>query len=263
MGKSQRIRLSDVRAVHALVEECLELWADPVEWRHHLTDGITRIAQITLSSCEHRRLSPRDPQGLVVGRASRGWPDERTRREFHDALDGEPGSYGMPNFEIAVQHLIEKGKIVVWRGDVVDARDWHKSMFFQGVFEPAGVADGMVLLRWDPRPGHFMHISANRFRGDRKFQPRDRRILNYIHDEIMPLVGTRLALEGQRSMVGLTPRRREALDWLLAGLSEKEIATRMGISQATAHQYVGELYEHFDVNSRAELMAYFVHRRPG
>lgn len=262
MGKSQRLRLGDVRAVHALVHECLELWADPDEWRSHLVDSITRIAKMTLSSCEHRRLSPRDPQGEIVGRSSHGWPDARTRAVFHDGLDGEPGSHGMPNFEIAIQQLIDKGKTIVWRGDVVDERGWRDSMFFQGVFEPAGVADGMVSMRWDPRPGHFMFMSLNRFRDDRPFVPRDRRVLSYIHDEIMPLIGTRLALEGQRSMAGLTRRRREALHWLLSGLSEKAIAQRMEISPATAHQYVGELYEHFDVNSRAELMAYFVQRRP-
>jgi len=56
----------------------------------------------------------------------------------------------------------------------------------------------------------------------------------------------------------LTPRRREALHWLLEGLTERAVADRMFVSPATVHQYVGEIYRHFDVSSRAELLALFL-----
>jgi DNA-binding CsgD family transcriptional regulator len=49
---------------------------------------------------------------------------------------------------------------------------------------------------------------------------------------------------------------------LLAGDSEKQIAWRLGISGPTVHEYIGTLYRHFDVSGRAELMAYFLRRRP-
>ena len=261
MGKSQRIRLRDIREIDRLVHECLEFWADPDEWRMHLVRGVTQLTNVQLSSCEHRALSPRDPQGKVVGRASYGWPDERTRNSFLEALDGEPGSDGMPNFEIGVQWLVENNAATMWRGDVVDEPEWHQSRFYQCFFEPAGFIDGMVSIRWDPRPGHFMMVSLNRLRRDPPFQARQRKLLRLAHHAIMPFVGKRLAIEGQKSVKRLTPRRREALQWLLDGLTESELAERMGISPATAHQYVGELYGHFGVNSRAQLMAYFIHRR--
>lgn len=262
MGKSQRIRLREVRAIDQLVFECLELWADPQEWRHHLVRGIYRIAQSGLSGCDHRALRPDKPQGLPVGSASFGWNNDHTRNSFHQAMEGEPGAVGMPNFERVIKQLFEKGRATAWRGDVVDEPEFRRSDFFQGVFEPHGVADGIVSMRWDPRPGHFMFISVNRFHDDPPFQPRQRTLLRLVHDAIMPYVGKRLALEGQASMHGLTPRRREALQWLLDGISERELAQRMGISHATAHQYVGDLYRHFNVNTRAELMAYFIHRHP-
>ena len=58
----------------------------------------------------------------------------------------------------------------------------------------------------------------------------------------------------------LPPRAREVLDLLLQGLSEKEIAARLGLRPSTVHDHVKRLYAHFGVGSRAELMAYFLRR---
>ena len=56
----------------------------------------------------------------------------------------------------------------------------------------------------------------------------------------------------------LSPRQRETLDLLLAGNAEKQIATRLSISQHTVHVYVKSLYKRFGVNSRPELLAKWV-----
>ena len=53
-------------------------------------------------------------------------------------------------------------------------------------------------------------------------------------------------------------RLRRTLGHLLRGESEKEIARTLGLSQHTVHEYVGQLYRHFNVRSRAELMALWV-----
>jgi len=262
MAKSPRIRLRDIREIDLLVHECLELWADPAEWRQHLVRGIVRITRATVSGCDHRALTQQNPHGESRGAASYGFPDEATQQSFHRALESEPEVGGMPNFERVVHQLITTGAATTWRGEVVEDDEFHRSLFYQCIFEPHRMMDGIVSMRWDPRPNHFMFISVNRMRNDPPFIPRQRTLLRLIHDAVMPFVGKRLALEGQASMHGLTPRRREAVEWLLDGLSERDIAQRMNISPTTAHQYVGELYRHFGVNTRAELMAYFVHRRP-
>jgi DNA-binding CsgD family transcriptional regulator len=57
---------------------------------------------------------------------------------------------------------------------------------------------------------------------------------------------------------GLTPRVRQTLQHLLNGDSEKEIAIKLGLSRHTVHVYVKQLYRHFDVCSRGELLARFV-----
>jgi len=53
----------------------------------------------------------------------------------------------------------------------------------------------------------------------------------------------------------LSPRLRETGAALMTGASEKQIASRLGLSPHTTHHYVKTLYRHFGVSSRAEFMA--------
>jgi hypothetical protein len=52
------------------------------------------------------------------------------------------------------------------------------------------------------------------------------------------------------------------LERILAGDAEKQAARELGLRPTTVHEYIGELYRRFHVESRGELMAYFVSRRP-
>lgn len=56
----------------------------------------------------------------------------------------------------------------------------------------------------------------------------------------------------------LPPRLRRTLQALLDGDSEKEAAKRMGLSPHTVHEYVRDLYRHFGVRSRAELLSRWI-----
>jgi DNA-binding NarL/FixJ family response regulator len=57
------------------------------------------------------------------------------------------------------------------------------------------------------------------------------------------------------------PRRlRQTLGCLVEGDTERQVAARLGVSHATAHQYVTALYRRFGVNSRAQLLAHVMKR---
>ena len=56
----------------------------------------------------------------------------------------------------------------------------------------------------------------------------------------------------------LVPRLEETRDGLLQGLSEKQIALKLGLSEHTVHHYVEDLYRRFGVSSRGEFMARFL-----
>lgn len=56
----------------------------------------------------------------------------------------------------------------------------------------------------------------------------------------------------------LAPRASEVLNLLRQGMSEKEVAAHIGLSRATVHGYVVQIYRIYQVNSRAELLAKFI-----
>jgi DNA-binding CsgD family transcriptional regulator len=59
----------------------------------------------------------------------------------------------------------------------------------------------------------------------------------------------------------LSPRMRQTLARLVAGDSETEAATRLGVSPHTVHVYVKSLYRRLGVSSRGELFAVVAGRR--
>lgn len=55
----------------------------------------------------------------------------------------------------------------------------------------------------------------------------------------------------------LPPRQRTVLNLLIRGLSRKEIASSLEISEHTTNDHVKGVYRHFRVNSQAQLMSRF------
>lgn len=51
----------------------------------------------------------------------------------------------------------------------------------------------------------------------------------------------------------LTPREKEIVDVLILGYSNKQIASRFGISPQTVKNHLARLFEKFGVSSRLEL----------
>jgi DNA-binding CsgD family transcriptional regulator len=105
-------------------------------------------------------------------------------------------------------------------------------------------------------------ICIDRPHGANPFSTREISLLKLLHDEIAPLVGVRLTTEEHLSRDGLSKRLRETLSLLLEGYSEKQVASELKLASRTVHDYVAMLYQHFQVSSRAELLAYFIRRRP-
>jgi DNA-binding NarL/FixJ family response regulator len=68
---------------------------------------------------------------------------------------------------------------------------------------------------------------------------------------------TELAAIGQARDVATPPlprRLEQVMAGLKRGLSEKEVASELGISKHTVHDYVKELHRRFGVTSRFELI---------
>lgn len=57
---------------------------------------------------------------------------------------------------------------------------------------------------------------------------------------------------------GLSPAQQRVLECALKGYSEKQIAATLGLSVHTVHNHMKQIYQHFKVHSRSELLAMFV-----
>ena len=76
-----------------------------------------------------------------------------------------------------------------------------------------------------------------------------------------PAVGERPPARLAGLLATLTPREREVLDQLAGGLSNKEIARRLGCSDATVKVHVKAILQKLDLPSRAQVIA-LIHARP-
>ena len=69
------------------------------------------------------------------------------------------------------------------------------------------------------------------------------------------------AVDGPPMFASVALRYRRVLERLLTGQSEKEVASCLGLSRHTVHEYVKRIYKQLGVSSRAELMALWVRDR--
>jgi DNA-binding CsgD family transcriptional regulator len=120
---------------------------------------------------------------------------------------------------------------------------------------PGRIDDCVYSLHRLPVKSWVAGLGVHRDWGDRaQFTRRDREVLDLLNTHLS-WMWTSDANHNLPQADGLSPRLRQTLRLLLTGRSEKEIAGAMGLNRGTVHKYVTALYRHFDVGSRAQLLA--------
>jgi DNA-binding CsgD family transcriptional regulator len=264
MGTSNRLREQDVTGVFQLVHECGELWADADAWQAHLLGGARRLTGTAVAHYTEARLWPKRRFVEVVDEVHCGWRDDAARAHRERLLKEHPDRAAfMPRlYRLAVACLRAPDVVTVLRPEIRPDSAWYRSPMFNGYHRPACI-DGFVMsFALNRRTGKVIFLEVCQDLADPAPTKRAKAILSLLSRQVTPLIGTAWVAGGQRGIRGLSPRLRQTLDAILDGASEKEIALRLGLRSPTVHEYVGALREHFDVSSRAELMAYFVQRKP-
>ena len=264
------VTLDDISAVIRLVRETCDRWDDPAAWREHLLHGACRllggnvammVADAASPQLEHGFVRP-TPVALVgVPAPMRALATDalgRLRRRTY----GQASRDVLPGLTTLAEHMDRQGWATAARAELSDDASYHAAPYYRDFLRHLDCDDYVVSIRVVDVPRRPEAISVDRPHGAARFGPREVALLKLLHDEIAPLVGVRLATEDHLCRNGLSKRINETLSLLLEGKSEKEAANRLGLSARTVHDYVTTLYEHFRVNSRAELLAYFVGRRP-
>jgi len=265
MGTSMRVRASDIADIHQLLGECRELWADADAWQHHLVRGACRLTGVAVGAYTESSLSRDRSSTEIYDEVDTGWRDAAARSHRVRLLVEHPDrvAYLQRCYRLAGLALDSpEGEATVVRAEMRDDTDWYRSGIYNEYYRPAYV-DGFVLsFAVNRHTGNLIALHVCQDIADRAPGMRTKGIVALLNRQFAPLVGVVLSTRRQRGLRGLTRRLRQTLDALLDGESEKQVAARLGLSGPTVHEYVGALYRHFGVTSRAELMAYFVHRRP-
>lgn len=257
MAQPGHVRLSDLRDIYRLVGECRDFRQDPAAWRSHMLDGLRRLtgAQVAIGG----EVALDGATGAVLANpppVEVGWATSKARERFLDYLR-DNGPTGDPMLRRIMQ---AEGLLVTRsRDQLFDDRAWYHSVHFNEYHRISEV-DAIVQSHYRLRDGGTNVICLMRALGDAPFSPRERRMLHLFHHELGPLIGPVLKRESASSfpLPPLSPRLRQTLDCLLRGQSEKQTAEVLGISRATAHQYITTLYRLFGVHSKGQLLALWV-----
>jgi DNA-binding CsgD family transcriptional regulator len=262
MPRSNQLRALDIAQIQNLIHECRDLGDDPNHWREHFGAGLARLT---------------DSEGAIVGTLA-GLRRAQIKNVGGVVWGFGPGGFNLdawiqavaylendPNYSTTLNsyrnHFVEEDGIALQRSKTVSDSEWYRSLEFESIIRPAGgdrsvigfvsskrepdLANGAILLRAKHRPD---------------YSERQRLLVQTLLQEIAPFVESTLASFKDPSPFALPPRVRQVLRCLLEGDSDKQIASRLGISSNTVNQYTKVIYRHFAVRSRHELMAIWIRR---
>jgi DNA-binding CsgD family transcriptional regulator len=262
------VSLDEVSRVIRLVREVCDRWDDPSAWRGHLLDGACQLlgGNVGMMLADYRsepgwfgNLAVVAVTGLSPQLENLVQPAfaQLDQRQFEDVSQN-----AMPGVTSLYADIQRQGWATSALNQITDESTYHASPFYQNFRQRLDLDDSLISIRVVDLPSRPEAICVDRPHGAAPFGNRDVALLKLLHDEIAPLIGVRLATEEHVSRDGLSKRLRETLSLLLEGHSEKQVASQLNLGTRTVHDYVMRLYQHFRVSSRAELLAYFIRRRP-
>ncbi|OJW15638.1 MAG: hypothetical protein BGO49_15430 [Planctomycetales bacterium 71-10] len=253
MAKSSYPRGADYRSIYNLIGECRELGDDPRLWREHLLAWAARTAGAPVANEYEALLRPT----VISGVTGWGWGGSGLEIDYWLKLNEIFARRGLDYNPMIPAYIAatERGEgPCLSRPDMVSDADWYGTEYFQSYHGPSR-ADVMMYSIIPQPNGMNMGVVLVRPIGDRDFSKRSKVVVGMAHLLIAPLVGGALAGYSDPSPSDLSPRTRQVLRCALEGDSDKQIAARLGMARNTVNHYVKQIYAHFHVQSRPELLA--------
>jgi len=246
-----RLKHGDVRRAFRLVGEVRELGSDPKKWRPHMVLALGTLvnADVVVASEIHFRKLKTTGRMKVFDIGWGSEPDGKVWQINTERDDEKP-----ENFWLAMAAPVEKkngdapedeagadpdAEIVPVR-PTQNVRGGRYLILSQYALPHAGVVDQLGLHRaWDDEP----------------FTPAHHKLVRLFHVELGRLWKKDAIRRAKDPATALPPRLTQTLNELLAGSSEKQIASKLDLSRHTIHNYVKALHQRFGVSSRGELLA--------
>jgi DNA-binding CsgD family transcriptional regulator len=272
MGVQRLWNKPDVTAMLRLVRRLHEVRPAAAHRRRTLLDGLRELARGAAAigvarehrpAADHDRRDPtgdgEDHTGGIAKPVLLGLDADDVRPLVTAVTDGELHDPALEKLLRRARGRASGTTVTLTRRDLVADDRWYASPHVTTVRRPAGLDDAIYSAHV-LAPGRAAVVCVWRAWGDRRpFGPRDRHLVDLLHHEsawVYRDAAPRAAVDA----LPLSPREKQTLWNLLAGRGEKQIATQMGLSVNTVHHYVKALYRHFDVSSRAELLARWMER---
>jgi DNA-binding CsgD family transcriptional regulator len=238
MDSSPKINLRYIRSIFRLIGEVRELGSDPQRWRPHMVQRLRKLfsAEIVISSEIHFRQTHAGSMGVI----DIGWgcdAENNTWQIHNEREDEKPDSYWLLASQPAP--TVDADQLV----PVKPAKPLYGGRCFilsQQALPHAGAVDQLGLHRSD---------------GDQPFTHAEHRLVRIFHVELGRLWRRDAIRHARQPDADLPPRLSQTLACLLDGMSEKQIALNLDLSQHTIHNYVKALHQRFEVSSRGELLA--------
>jgi DNA-binding CsgD family transcriptional regulator len=262
MAESSHLRLAEVRAALRVVGECRDLGYDPVLWLRHTFEGLQKLVGVrVVMGGEVHWHRPDGPITPVLSMQAGLSPSEE--QEYYRYFRERKGGLQADVIVCRLKTVPIRNPALT-RRQLLPDRVWYRSPQFDEYHRPTGI-DHCIAGLLELPGGLAIPSGLHRAAGERDFSSRELRLVRLFYAELGRLIGPVLVpASDPYSPTRLPARVRETLQCLLDGDSEKQAAARMGLSRVTVHQYVRALYQHYQVASRAELLARVLRRKnPG
>lgn len=172
----------------------------------------------------------------------------------------------MSRFLMAVEHpdcaemtaplaeaLIAAGSQVTRHIEQIVTRERFAESPANPFWQAAGIGPILITLRPIPDYG-ISCIGFYRPLGNPMFTERDSRLAHIVLNEVPLLHEVGMPHAVSRPIPQLPPRCRLIINQLVRGLSRKDIAAHLGLSEQTVNGYVKKIFAHFGTHSQAELI---------
>jgi len=252
MARSNRLTLRELSRASDILHDARDVGHDPKAWPAILVEGLSQLVGARGASLTCIEWTGPGVPGHSELLADCGWDSDKERQEWYHRF-GEMQEFRDCDFINRYSALV--GRLTTLsREQLVDDSEWFRSTKYNELYRPLGLSD--LLLSFGRVDGgrNQLGFGLDRRVGSRKLGARERKLVHWFHHGMLRLLDRSLRRNSDPKAV-LPPRLARTLDCLLEGDSAGQAALRLGLSLHTVNEYIGDLYRHFGVRGRRELMA--------
>jgi DNA-binding CsgD family transcriptional regulator len=211
-----------------------------------------------------------DVEPAIIGMIETGFASPAQRQAFADEFSAQPFRDPFSRAALTRFTRTQADTMTLLRIDATDDSAWASDAHVITHRRRTGLGDAILSLHRASERGMlyalyiFRHAVTEPPHGSppagadivaaARFTPRERLLLDTAHRGIATFYRSEESTRRTSPAASLTPRLRETLEYLLTGLSERQVALKMSLSIHTVHDYVKTLYTHFGVSSRSDLL---------